>query len=76
MHAAIASARAKGAQKVVVAVPVAPPSTLEKIKQEVDEVICLETPELFRGVGDFYQVFGQTEDQEVIELLGMAKRLQ
>ena len=69
MRAAIMSAKAMGAQKIVVAVPVSPADTLKKIKQEVDEVICLDTPETFFGVGQFYDVFAQTEDEEVIELM-------
>ncbi len=74
MRAAIASARAQGAQKVVVAVPVSPPEALKRIKQEADKVICIETPEIFSGVGAFYKEFGQTEDQEVITLLNKAQR--
>jgi len=69
MRAAIMSAKAMGAQKIVVAVPVSPADTLKKIKQEVDEVICLDTPETFFGVGQFYDIFAQTEDEEVIELM-------
>jgi len=69
MRAAIMSAKAMGAQKIVVAVPVSPADTLKKIKQEVDEVICLATPETFFGVGQFYDIFAQTEDEEVIELM-------
>jgi len=69
MRAAIISAKAMGAKKIVVAVPVSPVDTLKKIKQEADEVICLDTPETFFGVGQFYDVFSQTEDDEVIDLM-------
>lgn len=69
MRAAIISARNLKAQKIVVAIPVSPPETLKKINLEADEVICLGTPELFWGVGAFYDNFFQTEDEEVIELL-------
>ena len=57
--------------KIIVALPVAPPSTLKKIKEmeEVDEVICLSTPANFQAVGQFYKEFYQVNDQEVIDLL-------
>lgn len=66
MQAAIKSVRAKGAAKIIVAVPVAARDSLEKIKQEVDEVICLDTPRFFGAVGAFYEEFGQVEDEEVV----------
>lgn len=69
MLATILSARALHAKKIVVAVPISPPDSLEKIKKEVDEVICLDTPQIFFGVGGFYDSFVQTEDEEVINLL-------
>jgi len=72
MRAAIKSARALQAQKIVVAVPMCPPDVLETIKREVDEVICLLTPEYFGGVGAFYEEFAQTEDASVIQLLQRA----
>jgi len=70
MRAAIMSAKNMKAQKTVVAVPVSPPETVEKIKKEANEVICLYASEVFWGVGQFYDLFLQTEDEEVIELLG------
>lgn len=69
MHAAINLVKALGAGKIVVAVPVSPPDTLRDIESEVDEVVCLHAPEFFQAVGQFYQNFNQTEDEEVIELL-------
>jgi len=74
MIATILSARHLGAQKIVVAVPVSPPETLEKIKDEVDEVVCLDTPIAFLGVGAFYDNFAQTEDSEVVKLMKEAKK--
>ncbi len=58
-------------KKIVVAIPVAPPSTVRKLKNypEVDEVICLETPYNFHAVGQFYEEFFQVTDQEAINLL-------
>lgn len=61
--------------KTVVAIPVAPPSTVRKLEDspEVDEVICLETPYNFRAVGQFYEEFNQVTDQEAIQLLEESK---
>jgi len=61
--------------KIVVAIPVAPPSTVRKLEasSEVDEVICLETPYNFHAVGQFYQEFFQVSDQEAIRLLEESK---
>ena len=56
--------------KVIVAVPIAPPSTVSKIKKIADEVIALYTPFDFMAIGLFYEEFPQTEDDEVITLLG------
>ena len=62
--------------KIVVAIPVAPPSTVRKFEAslEVDEVICLETPYNFHAVGQFYQEFFQVSDQEAIRLLEESKQ--
>jgi putative phosphoribosyl transferase len=64
--------RARGAERVVLAVPVGPPGTRERFATEFDEVVCLEEPEGFFGVGAFYADFSQTSDEEVIELLRAA----
>lgn len=69
MTAAITSMKAEGADKIVLAVPVAPPETLDKMQDLVDEVICLETPASFQAVSQFYEEFGQTAEEEVKELL-------
>lgn len=69
MKAAIVSAKIKGADKVVVAVPVAPPSTIAEIKNTADEVVVLDQPPFFQAVGQFYADFSQTEDAEIIELM-------
>jgi len=60
--------------KIIVALPVAPPSAFKKIKEmeEVDEEICLSTPANFQAVGQFYEEFSQVDDKEVIELLKKA----
>ncbi len=62
----------RGARRLVVAVPVAPPGTVQSLQQEVDQVICLETPEFFPAVGAFYRDFAQTTDEDVIRLLDRA----
>lgn len=65
MLAAVRALRAKGAARVVVAAPVAPPSTCEALRAVADEVVCLETPEPFVSVGSWYEDFRQVEDEEV-----------
>ncbi|AZL16242.1 phosphoribosyltransferase [Rickettsiales endosymbiont of Stachyamoeba lipophora] len=55
--------------KIIIATPIAPQDIYEKLKKQVDEVICLDVPEVFYGVGQFYQDFSQTSDEEVIKLL-------
>jgi predicted phosphoribosyltransferase len=69
MIAALHGLRQQKPARLVCAVPVAPPDTLEKVRTLADEVICLETPEWFQAVGQFYQDFQQVEDEEVIALL-------
>jgi putative phosphoribosyl transferase len=69
MRASIAALKNMHASKIVVAVPVGPPDTIDELKQEVDEVFCLYTPSSFMAVGQFYDQFPQTSDKEVIELL-------
>jgi len=58
--------------RIVLAVPVAPSSTCSQLQSEVDELVCLELPEPFYGVGRFYDDFTQVSDEEVIELLDKA----
>lgn len=69
MRAAIISARAIGAKRVVVAVPVAPADTIKNLANQVDELICLYVPDTFFGVGGFYQNFEQVSDNQVIDIL-------
>lgn len=69
MKAAIQWVKEQKAKKVVVAVPVAPPDTLQEVKLLVDEVFCLYAPTFFSAVGQFYEDFRQTTDEEVMELL-------
>jgi putative phosphoribosyl transferase len=66
---AIKMLRKKNPKKIVVAVPLAPAQVIEKIKKQVDEVICLQSPEPFIGVGLHYEDFTEVSDSEVIHLL-------
>ncbi|MFD7914646.1 phosphoribosyltransferase [Streptomyces sp. NPDC059752] len=70
--AACEVARAQGAARVVLAVPVAPPDAVARLGSAADEVVCLATPQAFRAVGEWYQDFSQTPDEEVVFLLARA----
>jgi predicted phosphoribosyltransferase len=72
MRAATAALRKQGVGKIVVAVPVGAPETCHEIQAVADETICAITPTFFHGVGQFYEDFSQTSDEEVRELLIMA----
>jgi putative phosphoribosyl transferase len=72
MLAAIAALRKKAPAKIVVAVPVCPPETCGEIERVADEMVALLAPDWFRGVGQFYEDFGQTSDEEVRDLLARA----
>ena len=69
MRAAAAALRKQGVAKIVVAVPVGAPETCREMESEVDEIICVAMPASFHGVGQFYEDFSQTTDEEVRELL-------
>lgn len=66
--------KARGAERVVLAVPVAPPGSSGRLTGEFDDVVCLEEPEGFFGIGQFYVDFGQLDDREVVELLEAARQ--
>jgi predicted phosphoribosyltransferase len=74
MRAATKALRQHHVARCVVAVPVAPPDTYAYLEDEVDEIICLATPAHFRAVGQFYDDFTQTSDQDVRDLLANAAR--
>ena len=75
MRVAAAAIRKKDAAHIVVAVPVAAPSTCAEFAAEVDRVFCAVTPEPFWTVGQWYRNFAQTTDEEVRELLRRAADL-
>ncbi|MFE5674049.1 phosphoribosyltransferase family protein [Streptomyces erythrochromogenes] len=64
--------RAQGAARVVLAVPVAAPDAVARLRGETDEVVCLSAPRAFRAVGEWYRDFSQTPDEEVVSLLARA----
>jgi len=75
MRAAVGAVVAAGAARVVVAVPVAPRDTVERLATEVDEVVAVSVPEPFPGaIGHAYVRFDQVEDGEVRQLLSEAQR--
>jgi predicted phosphoribosyltransferase len=72
MRAAVKALKQRGAAKIVVAVPVGPPDTCRELAEEADETICLSTPVFFQAVGQYYEDFSQTSDEDVRELLSSA----
>jgi putative phosphoribosyl transferase len=72
MRAAVKALRQRGVAKIVVAVPVGPPDTCREFEDEADETICASMPEFFQAVGQYYEDFSQTSDEEVRELLARA----
>jgi putative phosphoribosyl transferase len=68
-RAACQVARAQGASRVVLAVPVAPPGWTARFQDDADELVCLETPESFFAIGQWYADFSQTADEVVIDCL-------
>lgn len=69
MTSALSALREKRPVRLICAVPVAPQKALAKMAELADEVVCLETPENFQAVGQFYRHFPQVQDDEVIRLL-------
>jgi putative phosphoribosyl transferase len=69
MKAAVLALKAQNPHSVVVAVPVGANSTCLELQSVADEVVCLHTPTHFRAVGEWYENFDQTTDEEVRELL-------
>ena len=72
MRAGIAALRQAKPSRIVVAVPVAPPDTVELLQGEADEVMCLAMPEPFRAIGCWYVEFPQLTDDEVRARLGQS----
>lgn len=73
MLAAIASVRARKPRRLVVAIGVAPPETLERISSDADEVVCLYSPADFYAVGQFFEDFSEVADEMVVPALSRRK---
>jgi putative phosphoribosyl transferase len=73
MRAALRALRRRGPKALVLAVPVAPADTVEALRAEVDQLICLATPEPFYAIGLHYLDFRQLSDQEVVSSLAAAE---
>lgn len=69
MIAALRAVRKMSSQQVVAAIPVAPAEGLQRLRSEADHVVCLYAPPAFYAVGQFYEDFTQTTDEEVMRLL-------
>jgi putative phosphoribosyl transferase len=74
MRAALAATRKRKPARLVLAVPVAAPDTVARLRAEADEIVCLEAPPAFFAVGQFYRSFAQLEDREVLDLLARAQQ--
>jgi putative phosphoribosyl transferase len=72
-RAAVRVARERGAERVVLAVPVAPPETVAALRRDADDVVAVETPEPFFAIGGWYRDFSPTSDDEVVELLSQGR---
>jgi len=76
MRAALRAARRRAPAKLVMAVPVAPSDTVDSLEREVDEIVCLATPDPFDAISLFYAEFPQLPDDEVTDLLSRVPRRQ
>ena len=69
LRAALRAIRTRNPKKLVLAVPVAPTETVAALREEADDVVCLEDHESFGAIGYYYADFSQVSDQEVIGIL-------
>ncbi|MFW5950310.1 MAG: phosphoribosyltransferase [archaeon] len=67
--ACLRSVRQCGPARTILAVPVGPPRTIDRLEREADDVICVETPMSFQAVGQFYESFPQVSDEEAAAYL-------
>lgn len=68
--AALRAVRAQGPARTILAVPVCPPDSAARLREEADEMVCLTMPPLLYGVGQWYRDFAQVTDEEVVAALG------
>jgi predicted phosphoribosyltransferase len=73
MLAALRAVRARQPKKLIAAAAVAPPATLKRMEAEADEVVCLEVPDVFYAVGQFFEDFSQVSDAEVVAILRQSR---
>jgi putative phosphoribosyl transferase len=73
MRAAAQALKALRPAQIIIAVPTAPKETCHALSQEVDKIVCLQTPEPFTAIGDWYQDFSQVTDDEVREIMEEAR---
>ena len=73
VRAALRGVRASAPEKLILAVPIAPPDTIATLAADCDELVCLAAPEPFHAVGAHYRDFAQTGDEEVRRLLAEAR---
>jgi len=69
MISSIRGAKMQEPSRIIAALPVGPRENVDKIGRMVDDLVCLSTPAFFGAVGQFYEDFGQTSDEEVIRIL-------
>jgi len=74
VQVAITALRQRNPSRIVVAVPVAPASTCRRLRKEVDDLVCVQMPDSFYAIGEFYQDFSQVSDETVTSLLRDASR--
>jgi predicted phosphoribosyltransferase len=74
MIAALHAVRARKPARLICAVPVGAPESIEKVRPHCDELVCLHAPEDFSAVGQFYRTFGQVEDAEVMAALAAGRK--
>jgi predicted phosphoribosyltransferase len=67
--AALRAVRRRNPDRLILAVPVCAPDSAQRLREEADEVVCLQTPSLFYGVGQWYRDFSQVTDEEVVAVL-------
>ncbi len=72
IRAALHAVRRNGPQRLILATPVAPPDAVEALRPDCDELVCLEAPDSFFAIGQFYLDFTQLADDEVIDILRQA----
>jgi predicted phosphoribosyltransferase len=69
IEAAIEALRGGKPSKIIIAVPVAPPATVKRLKHQIDDFVVITSPESFWAIGEFYEDFPQITDEEVIKTL-------